>query len=151
MRGVLASLVLALATVVPAAGANKPAARYGIAPDLGTYPQGTPKEALASALKAIDAKRFDYLVAQLAAPAFVDDRVKRLYGGRFAQQVEDTRTRLDPFVVKRLRRFLSDGTWGEGKTEVAVTLKDLPDQCVYLRREGDRWYLEHRSAPKAKR
>src|SRR5438552_17204398 len=63
-------------------GVGEPAARYGIAPDLKTFPQATAKEALASVLKAVEAKRFDYLVAQLADPEFVDDRVKRLYAGK---------------------------------------------------------------------
>ena len=85
--------------------------RYGIAPDLKTYPQATAKETLASVIKAVEDKRVDYVVAQLADPAFVDDRVKRLYGGRFEQQVEDTRARLDPLTIKQLQRFLKDGDW----------------------------------------
>jgi hypothetical protein len=120
--------------------------RYGIAPDLKTYPQGAPKEALASALKAADAGRFDYLAAQLADPDWIDGRVKRLYGGRFAGQVEDTRSRLDAPTLKLLRRFLAEGAWQEDKDQASARLKDVPDR-VYLRRLGDRWYLEHRSAP----
>jgi hypothetical protein len=107
--GLLLALVIGggLEALEPDRGGGR---RYGIAPDLVTYPQGTPREALVSVLKAIDARRFDYLVAQLADPAFIDDRVQRLYGGRFEQQVEDTRVRLDPLSVKLLRRFLKDGT-----------------------------------------
>jgi hypothetical protein len=123
------------------------AARYGIAPDLKTYPQATAKEALASVLKAVEAKRFDYLVAQLADPDFVDDRVKRLYGGKFEQQVEDTRTRLDPPAVELIKRFLKDGEWTEDKAHATVRLKDVSDQRVYLRQLGGRWYLENRSKP----
>ena len=88
-----------------AAGAGE---RYGVAPDLKTYPQATPKEALASALKAAEAGRFDYLAAQLADPAWVDERIKRLYGGRFEDQVEEARARLDPPTLKLLRRFLAE-------------------------------------------
>jgi hypothetical protein len=123
--------------------------RYGIAPDLKTYPQATPKEALASALKAADAGRFDYLAAQLADPDWIDGRVKRLYGGRFEGQVEDTRARLDAPTLKLLRRFLADGAWQEDKDRASARLKDVSDSRVYLRRLGDRWYLEHRSAPAA--
>ncbi len=83
-------------------GQEKSATRYSIASDLKTYPQGTAKETLASVLKAIESKRVDYLTAQLADPAFVDDRVKRLYGGRFEEQVEDTRGRLDSRTVRAL-------------------------------------------------
>ncbi len=122
--------------------------RYGVAPDLKTYPQATPKEALASALKAAEAGRFDYLAAQLADPGWVDERVKRLYGGRFAEQVEDTRARLGPATLKQLRRFLTDGAWSEDQETASARLKDVPDRRVYLRRVGDRWYLENRDTPR---
>ena len=39
----------------------KPPPRYAIDADLDTYPQATPKDALRSVLKAIDAQRIDYL------------------------------------------------------------------------------------------
>jgi hypothetical protein len=120
--------------------------RYGIAPDLKTYPQGTAKETLASVLKASEAKRVDYLLAQLADPAFVDERVKRLYGGRFEEQVEDTRARLDPFTVKLLQRFQKDGDWQEDDNRVTVRLKDQ-ERCLYFKKEKGRWFLEHTSKP----
>jgi hypothetical protein len=119
--------------------------RYGIALDLKAYPQGTAKEALASVLKAINAKKIDYLLAHLADPGFVDDRVKRLYGGRFEEQVQDTAARLDPFTVKELRRFLKDGTWSFEKTEAVVRLKDVKNRQVKLHQKGSRWFLEHPS------
>jgi hypothetical protein len=142
MPGTLALLAAALW-----AAALQGDTRYGIPADLRTYPQGTPQEALASALKAADAGRFDYLAAQLADPQFIDERVRRLYGGQFEQQVEDTRDRLDPGTVKLLRRFLSEGTWTTQKDEATVALKDVPDRGVYLRRVDGRWYLENRSGP----
>ena len=118
--------------------------RYGIAPDLKTYPQGTAKETLASVLKAIDSKRIDYVVAHLADPAFVDDRVQRLYGGRFEEQVEDTRGRLDSRTVKLLQRFLKDGDWQEDKASVTVRLKDN-DRRLNFKKVDDRWFMEHTS------
>jgi hypothetical protein len=126
-------------------GQNKAAAtRYAIAVDLKAYPQGSAKETLASALKAIEAKRVDYLTAQLADPAFVDDRVKRLYGGRFAEQVEDTRGRLDSLTVKVLQRFLKDGKWEEDKDRATVRLKDNERRVNFKKVDG-RWYMEHSS------
>jgi hypothetical protein len=121
--------------------------RYGIPADLRTYPQGTARETLASALKAADAGRFDYLAAQLADPRFIDDRVRRLYGGRFGEQVEDTRERLDPGTLKLLHRFLDEGTWAARGDEAAAALKAVPDRGVHLRRADGRWYLEHHSDP----
>jgi hypothetical protein len=118
--------------------------RYDIAPDLKTYPQGTAKEAVASVLKAVEAKRVDYVVAQLADPAFVDDRIKRLYGGRFEQQVEDTRARLDPLTIKQLQRFLKDGDWQQDKDRVTVRLKD-DKRCLYFKKGSGRWFMEHAS------
>jgi hypothetical protein len=132
-----------LAVLVPAGqGEDK---RYGIAPDLKTFPQTTPKETLASVLKAVEMKRFDYLAAQLADPVFIDDRVKRLFGGRFEEQVDDLRMRMDPATVKLLHRFLKEGHWIVEKEQTTVSLADVADRRVYLRQIGDRWYLEHRS------
>ena len=75
------------------------------------FPKKNPQEALGSVLKAVDAKRFDYVAAQLADPVFIDDRVRRLYGGRFEEQVLDTRNGLTPEAAALLRRFLKDGAW----------------------------------------
>ena len=117
--------------------------RYGLTADLKTYPQGSPKEALASALKAVDNKRIDYLLAHLADPDFVDDRVKRVYGGHFDEQVDDTRARLDPGTVKQLRALLKDGTWDVDRTKATVRSKRVKGRCLRLRAVGGRWFLEH--------
>jgi hypothetical protein len=144
---VLLSAPLAGAAGSALAAAGEPAVRHGISPDLKAYPQGSAKETLASVLKAIDAGRIDYLLAQLADPAWVDVRVARLYGGSFAEQVEDTRARLDPATVKLLRRFLKEGEWTADKDQESVRLKDVSDMGVFFCRKGARWYLEHRSKP----
>ncbi|HWG45541.1 MAG TPA: hypothetical protein VN688_22450 [Gemmataceae bacterium] len=143
-----AGLFLGFFVVLNAAafGQDKTAdqARYSIAPDLKMYPQGTAKETLGSILKAIESKRIDYLTAQLADPSFVDERVKRLYGGRFAEQVEDTRARLDSLTVRLLQRFLKDGDWQEDKNRVSVRLKDNGRRLSF-RKENGRWFMEHAS------
>src|SRR5262249_11807707 len=94
-------------------------------------------------LKAADAGKFDYLVAHLADPSFVDDRVKRLYGGKFDEQVQDTRARLDPATVKLLRRFHKDGKWAIDKGKAVVRLDDGPDRQVCLVEKDGRWFLQH--------
>jgi hypothetical protein len=141
-------LGLACAAGWGAAG-DAPAARYGVEADLKAYPQDTPKAALASVLKAAEAKQFEYLDAQLADPAFIDDRVQRLYGGDFAEQVKDTRDRLDPLTLKQLRRFLDDGDWTEDDMTASALLKDVPDRVVSLRKKDGRWFLENRSKPRS--
>ena len=109
-----------------------------------------PRRALASVLKAIEDKKFDYLVAHLADPAFVDDRVKRLYAGKFDEQVDDTRARLDPATVKQLGKFLKDGKWTIDKTGAVVQLDGVTDRVVRLVNKDGAWYLSHRSDPPAK-
>jgi hypothetical protein len=145
MRGV-GSLLIGLVCVAAAAAVdNKEVARrYSIDPDLKTYPQATPKEALASVLKAIEAKRIDYLLAQLADPTWVDDRVRR-YGGKFATLVEETTGKLigDPRPAKQLRHLLEQGTWDVRDTQASVRLKG-GEHDVFLRKSGERWFMENR-------
>jgi hypothetical protein len=136
------------AGLLAAEGEPKPGARYGLAPDLTTYPQDAPKTALASVLKAADAGKFDYLVAQLADPSFIDARVKELFGGDFEEQVKDTRARLDPPALKELHRFLSDGEWTTSDSGASVRLKEVGDRAVFFRNIDGRWFLEHQSKPK---
>lgn len=138
--------ILILIGLMAAADAP-PAVRFGIAPDLAAFPQKTPQDTLASVVKTIEAKRFDYLVAQLADPEFVDDRVKRLYGGQLAGLVEDARTRLDAPTLKLLRRFLKDGDWDVGKDNAVVKLKEGTDFVVHFRLANGRWTMEHRNKP----
>ena len=125
--------------------AKQPPARYGIEADLDNYPQAEPKAALASVLKAIDQKKIDYLLAQLSDPQWVDERVQKVHGGRFEELVKETAAKLasDPTEVEELRRFLREGTWTENDSEVQVSLKDVPDRQVFLRKIGSRWYLEN--------
>jgi hypothetical protein len=128
---------------------TKSTARYAIQPNVELYPQSTPKEALASVLKAIDAGRFPYLLAQLADPQWVDRRVAKLHGGNFDALVEETTQKLnhDRTSLKELRRFLSEGMWEVAEATATAQLKDVPNHRVYLRKIGDRWYLESRQQP----
>jgi hypothetical protein len=142
------SLAVAL-LLVPALAlaADKSETRYGVAPDLKAYPQATAKEELASVIKAVGDKRIDYLVAQLADPAYIDEQVQKRFGGNFEQQVEDTRLQMNAGTLKLFERFLKDGEWSGDKSEKCVRLKDVKDRCIYFRRVGDRWYLENRYKP----
>jgi hypothetical protein len=143
-------LPLFLLLLVPATSMAQTGKRYGIAADAKTFPQATPKEALASFLKAVADKKFDYLVAHLAEPAFIDDRVNRLYGGKFEEQVADTRARLDPATVKQLGKFLKDGKWTIDKTSALVQLDDVKDRVVRLVNKDGAWFLSHQFDPPAK-
>jgi hypothetical protein len=147
MRFVVAVLV-GLGWLASAAAGEKvaeSAKRYGIEADLKTYPQGTPQETLASVLKAIENKRIDYLVAQLADPKFVDQRLKET-GGQFDELVQGARAKLvdDPAPAKLFQRFLKEGDWQVGDNAASVRLKDVKDRGAYFRQDNGRWFLENR-------
>jgi hypothetical protein len=122
-------------------------ARYGVEANLESYPQGSAKETLASVISAIEMKRFDYLLAQLADPKFVDQRVKDVYGGEFEELVRETRSKFtdNPASVKELKRFLKEGEWENTEEDAAaVKLMDVKDRQVFMKKVGKRWYLENR-------
>jgi hypothetical protein len=125
---------------------DTPPRRYGIEANLRDYPQETPKETLASVLQAIERGRINYLLAHLADPAFVDNRVKVVYGGDFEELVRETTSKLadNPNSVKELQRFLKEGEWEAGDTSASVKLKDTKDRQVFFRKIGRRWFLENR-------
>jgi hypothetical protein len=136
--------------------ASKPDPRYGQEARLDRFPQGTPKETLASVLKAIDESRVAYLLAQLADPDFVDARVKSASGksadARFDEVVRETSVKLreEPASVAELRRFLQNGEWEQSDETAVARLKDVRGRAVYLRKIGPRWYLENRDKPEPK-
>ena len=144
------SVVLVWVAGVPAQEPkDSPPRRYGIEANLRDYPQETPKETLASVLRAIEKGRINYLLAHLADPAFVDQRVKQVYGGDFDELVRETSDKLtgNPDGVKELRRFLKEGEWEAAETIASVKLKDVKDRQVFFRKIGQRWYLENRQKP----
>lgn len=126
-----------------------PPRRYGIEANLRDFPQETPKETLASVLRAIERGRINYLLAHLTDPGFVDKRVKEVYGGDFDELVRETTRKLadNPAAVKELGRFLKEGEWEGGDTTASAKLKDVKDRQVFFRKIGRRWYLENRQKP----
>jgi hypothetical protein len=90
MRAAVVALGLAAAGLVaspPAAGQEKAAVPEEIPPRYGqqfrpkSYPQATPKEALASVIAAVDQGDYAYLAAHLLDPAFVDARLDAMTDG----------------------------------------------------------------------
>jgi hypothetical protein len=129
------------------AGADEPVQRYGITADYKTYPQATAKEALASILKAVEDKRIDYVLAHLADPQWVDERVKK-NGDKFEDLVKECKeTKLDPVAVKQLGKFLKDGEWKVEEKTAEARLKDVSDRSVRFFKVGDRWYMENAYRP----
>jgi len=122
----------------------EPPRRYGVPADLETYPQDKPQNTLKSVLLAIDRGRIDYLLAQLADPEWVDDRVRSVHDGKFHDMVKETTDQLshDPDAIKQLRRFLRDGDWKEGDDRASAQLKGVKER-VHFRKVRDRWYFEN--------
>ena len=149
MRPGFAVFVLMLAS--PALQAQQdqdatPPRRYGVLLNQQNYPQEDPKQALASVVKAIDRQRIDYLLAHLADPDFVDERVKEVYGGNFDELVKETTSKLkdNPAEAKLLERFLKEGEWDAKENTATASLKDVKDRQVFMKKIGKSWYLENR-------
>ena len=135
-----------------------PERRFGFDVDETTYPQQNPKDAMKSMVTAYDRKRVDYLLAQLADPAYVDywvDQYKKDFplgkedGKRLLAFDRLTRETLqyfqnDPLIVKELRVFAKEAKWTE-EGETAIGAVDaIPARKVYLKKIGERWFLENR-------
>jgi hypothetical protein len=131
-------------------------ARFGIDFSPILYPQASPKEAMASVIKAIDDERLDYLMAQLANPRFVDSQVAA-YAGQaaardksrrffaFEKLVRETKDYYsgDPKLVRQLRVFARAADWDVADDVATGTVKDLPALKMVLRQIDGRWFLDN--------
>jgi hypothetical protein len=126
---------------------SPPAPRYGVAPDLQTYPQKTPRDTLASVVKALADKRVDYLLAHLADPEWVDKRVKD-YGGNFQEVLREATTKLldDPGAARKLQKLLAEGEWKIDKDQAFVKPAE-GERWAHLRQTNGRWVMENRYRP----
>jgi hypothetical protein len=160
MRMLVATvLLLTLSAVAGGQGGDKvkPVARFGIVLDIKKFPQKTPKEALGSVLKAIGERQFDYLLAYLADPTFVDQRISMLAAqlgpdvnenqkqaaafGRLVQTVTDG-FREDPSKVRDLQLFFGEGEWTESSSSAEAVVKSLPARRVFMKLAApDRWVM----------
>jgi hypothetical protein len=132
--------------------------RFGFDADGVTYAQKTPKETVTSIITALDRKRIDYLLAQLADPAYVDYWIDR-YKVDFTLGKEEGRRLLafdrlvgetgqyfqnDPLILKDLRVFARQAEWKEEDNTAVGTVDTIPARKVFLKKIGDRWFLENR-------
>jgi len=143
MRAVSVAIVCLLSSFL---FAQEPG-RFGVPLDAKSFPQETPQKALSSFVLAVKNNRVDYLVAHLADPAFIDARVKTLYAGQFAEQVADTKARLDPSSLKLLEQIAKDGDWKLADREAHLSLKAVEGRSVYFKKIGERWMIENKQAP----
>src|SRR5262249_15157462 len=107
----------------------------------------------ASVIRAMEAPNIDYLMAHLADPEYVDERLKQHYRGEFDQLVKEATVKLrdDPGAVRELQRFLKEGDWQTDEKTASVRLKAVPDRQVFLRKIDARWFLENRQRPESRK
>lgn len=154
MRKTLAVAVLLGATALSVGQQPEPPApRYGIAVNLEPYPQASPQEALASALKAADRGKYEYFTAQLLEPKFLDDRVtergrllesqveKDLLAAREAQRRSPSPVPLEERIpdepklfAEAVRRAAAVRAFRLVARDVGDTLTEHPDHVKELRR-----------------
>src|ERR1700734_3568713 len=74
-------IVLPLALALPLASLSqeKEERRFGVRYNPELYSQESPKAALAALMRAFQRDRFDYLVAHLLEPGYVDEQLKISY------------------------------------------------------------------------
>jgi len=167
--------------------------RFGVQHRPKVYPQATPKQALESVIAAADKGEFNYMLAHLLDPAFVERRLterakqfepdvgRELIALRefqkqnpdrvvatarvpddpvqframiaeqartraYRQLVRDVQDKLseDPESLKDLRRFYRSGTINEAGDTATIGLPDIRDRSVYLKKIGERWFVEDR-------
>lgn len=124
-----------------------PDPRYGVAADADRFPQSTPKEALASIVRALDEKRFDYFLAYLADPVTIDAQVgdKKAaddFGGLVRMVTE--RFKDDPSMEADLKHLHKDGTWDEKGEQATVRAGRLTGKIARFKKVHGRWVLENR-------
>jgi hypothetical protein len=132
--------------------------RFGFDVDETTFPQKSPAEAMKSIGIALDRKKVDYLLAQMADPVYVDYWVDR-YKVDFTQGKEEGKRLLafdrlvgetklyfenDPLIVKDLRVFAKEAKWDEKEDSAVGSVDSIPARKVYLRKIGERWFLENK-------
>ena len=137
---------------------KKAVLRFGFIVDEITYSQKTPKDALKSIVTALDRNRTDYMLAQLADPAYVDYWVER-FKQDFALGKEEGRRLLafdrltretakyfenDPLIVKELRVFSKQAEWKVEDNIAVGTVDTIPARKVFLKKIGERWFIENR-------
>ena len=113
---------------------------------------------MTSIAKALDRKRVDFMLAQLADPAYVDYWVDR-YKQDFTEGKDAARRLLafdrlvrettqyfenDPLLIKEMRIFSKQAEWKEEDNGAVGSYDKIPARKIFLRKIGDRWFMENR-------
>ncbi|HEY3788403.1 MAG TPA: hypothetical protein VGL71_06080, partial [Urbifossiella sp.] len=110
-------------------------------------------EANLAALRDFQQQNLDRIALESRVPAdpvkFRERVAAEAKAAAFKQLVRDVRENFaeDPQVLKDLRRFRSQGVFpddGAGGETAKVVLADVKDRFLFLKKIGDRWFLENR-------
>lgn len=86
-------------------------------------------------------KRVPHEPSQLALLVASESQVRGFQ--RFVADIRE-KSNDDPGQLKDLRRFARDGTIEESGDTAKVSLRDIKDRAVYLKKIGQRWFVENR-------
>ena len=138
-------LIALLTTAALSLSAQEPGVlrtRYNIDVNTITYPQKTPQEAMKSIAKAASAGQFEYLLAQLVDPRYVDPRVAEYQAlvfpkAELQREEEDIARELDPKkrkikVIEKERKDKARIVVAFGRL-VAETRKNFDEDPVLLK------------------
>lgn len=157
-RTTAAVLLIGLAGLVAAQEQSRLDSRYGLNYSAERFPQKTPQEALQSVVRAIDSKKFEYLVAHLADPVYVDRSIAE-YKAAIPKGGDEAKTivafeRLvkevgkyyvdDPSILRELRQFAKDAKFETMEKSAVGTVPAIDGRKVFLKKIEDRWFLENK-------
>ena len=140
-------LVLAFTPFAIAQQAAKDGRRFGISLNTDFYPQDSPKNTLASLIRALDKERYDYIAAHLLNPAYVDEQL-RASAPTFENEARehvvsealDKKGFSKEFIGNRVQELAAQENFANLVRRVKTTLEDNPDSVKELRklaREGE--------------
>lgn len=138
-----------------------PFTRYKVPLDLRRYPQSAPEKALASVVQTINEGNFDYLMAQLADPDYVDGRVAEYKKGltgpdeardlvAFDKLAKEVRRHFqqDPTLAQELRRLAKEGKVDFPNKTAFIHLPNITSHGAMFKSIKGRWYLQNSRHPK---
>jgi hypothetical protein len=144
MKPILSLMLLGSFVLFSAAQDEPIPSRLNVTPSYDNYPQGNPKETAASILRALNRERFDYLVAHLIEPSFVDERIK-ITKAKPQEVIDSVRNRFldDPATLKNLKKILGEGNITEDADKATVTFGEVKGLEVHLVKLGERWFIRN--------
>jgi hypothetical protein len=143
MRLFMGLLLALLFSPLAAAQDKEPERRFGLSQYPQLYSQESPKKALASLLRAMEKNRYDYIVAHLLEPGYVDEQLKISYPIYEKQATEQVRKEeLEKkgfdrnFIRNRVAQLAVQANFEYLVGRVKAKLDNDPESAKELKRMG---------------